>query len=105
MDEKSVRFAMTGHRTPDVQAGKCVDCRFGKVRALVNYGRGKGCKLEDIDCPICLGTGHVGSQRAEEINAARRLYEDRVGRGVSLSEEAKRLGISAQELSRREHAR
>lgn len=52
-----------------------------------------------IDCRTCLGKGVITREHADRIVAGSSMREQRVQRGESLREAAKRLGISAVELS------
>lgn len=58
-----------------------------------------------LPCPRCAATGDITEERAAELAAAERLRRDRLDRGLTLRQEAARLGISAPELSRMENAR
>jgi hypothetical protein len=70
---------------------------------------------EPVSCPECRGAGrkHVHIYRAgcftpddlARIAETERLRADRLTRGLSLRDEAKRLGIATQELWDREQER
>lgn len=77
---------------------KCPDCTIGK-KSILAHGR-----LLDITCPRCEGTQEVPSEMAEWINIGRAMRDERVNGGNyrTLREEAKRRGMTAQELSKME---
>jgi len=84
---------------------KCVYCEGkGTLQALVNRGD-EGCAWESITCIECHGSGSISDERRDELLAAEKMRKDRKARGLSLREEAARLGITPAELSRREFAR
>jgi hypothetical protein len=56
--------------------------------------------MEVLPCSFCDGTGEVPPERLAAYQRGRTIRESRILRGVSLREEAKRLGITAVELSR-----
>lgn len=56
-------------------------------------------------CKRCGTTGRVTPAEAERVADGRRRREDRVARGLSLRQEAERLGLTAEALSDIEHAR
>lgn len=58
-----------------------------------------------MPCLTCDGTGTVTAERAMRMNAGEQMRRDRVQRGVSRNEEARRLGITPIELSHREQGR
>jgi DNA-directed RNA polymerase subunit N (RpoN/RPB10) len=58
-----------------------------------------------VTCFTCNGTGEVDKGYSRRLEEGRRRRQDRLDRGMSLREEARRLGITAQELSRIEHGR
>jgi hypothetical protein len=77
----------------------CPDCQGkGQVHAHVNYGPA-GCKWKRIDCFRCKATGIVPDEQAAWIAEGRKRRDERVARGVSLRDEARRLGLSPAELS------
>jgi hypothetical protein len=63
----------------------------------------------EIPCRYCEGAGEVTTVRADVIRrgiaVGAELRADRLSRGLSLREEAKRLGIRPSELSDRELGR
>lgn len=58
-----------------------------------------------IDCRTCLGAGKITQEHADRIAAGTSMRTQRVQRGESLRDAAKRLGITATELSAIEHGR
>ena len=85
----------------------CPDCDgTGRSRgiSLVHMANGR-CEPMRMPCRTCNGWGDVPADYPERLAAAEALRRDRIGRDMSLREEAKRLGISAHELSDREHVR
>lgn len=59
-----------------------------------------------IECQPCAGTGAMTPERRlarkEAREAGQKLRADRVARGATLGDEARRLGVSPAEVSRRE---
>ncbi|WP_026370025.1 helix-turn-helix domain-containing protein [Kallotenue papyrolyticum] len=77
----------------------CPHCRGKKVNIVfVDYSDGTG-ELAKRICPTCQGAGVVTEQQAAQIDAGRALQADRRARGLTLAQEAARLGISPAELS------
>lgn len=80
----------------------CPRCHGEKVM----HGFGcPGFRPMTFPCPDCGGAGEIPDERAGWIEAGQRMQKARVDRGVSLREEAKRLGVSAVLLSDVEHGR
>jgi hypothetical protein len=67
----------------------------------VAYGP-EGYSVHRIDCLTCQGAGEVTEEHMARVEAGRKLREDRVARGLTLSQEAERLGVSREALSKRE---
>ena len=68
------------------------------------YGRGiSGWK--QLVCQACGGRGEVDEPTRARMERGKLMREDRVRRGVTLKQEADRLGISAAALSKREWGR
>jgi hypothetical protein len=83
-------------------AGACTTCQgTGSTTA---YGC-PGFRAFQLLCDDCAGTGTVTAERAAVLEAAASRRQDRIARGLSLREEAARLGITPQEYSRLEHPR
>lgn len=61
--------------------------------------------LLEVDCSTCQGVGSITIEKRDRIEAGRKRREERIARGASLREEAKRLGISVPELSALERGR
>lgn len=84
------------------EPGICPSCEGSRVLgALLNIG-GR-CVPHTMPCRTCRGTGEIDEARAAELNAAEERRRERMARGLSLREEAERLGMSAVELSKLEH--
>jgi DnaJ-class molecular chaperone len=64
-----------------------------------------GGRWETRDCSTCSGVGSITTEHAERIAKGLAMREDRKSRGLSLGEEAVRLGLSRYELSRLENGR
>jgi hypothetical protein len=80
----------------------CPACQ-GSPKSIAHFNMGdKPHEWREIECDACDGTGRVTQQRMDAITEGRRLRADRIERDMSLSEEARRLGISSVQLSRRE---
>ena len=77
----------------------------GRSRGLAMVHFADGCRIRRTACMTCKGWGTVPSDYAERERAAEALRLDRIGRNMSLREEAKRIGITPRDLSDREHVR
>lgn len=72
---------------------------------------GKGCyhpycgDARALQCGFCYGEGKVAPIKAASWVSGQDLQEDRMRRGLSLRQEAARLGVSPRELSDREWGR
>ena len=89
------------------RSGPCT-CHSGKVRLLacgVMRDGGRFSEVRETTCDRCGGSGTISPARATAMNAGEAMRRDRVQRGVSQRQEAERLGITPQELSRREQGR
>ena len=81
----------------------CARCSgTGLVSAFVEYENRPGDFRDDLTCGTCGGSGRLSADRVRAIQAGEARRRDRVARGISLREEADRLGISAAALSRQE---
>lgn len=81
---------------------KCPRCHGSPESvAFVKFASG-GCRLVKVGCELCGSTGTVAPEVEARYREGRRRRDERMVRGVSLREEAKRLGITAAELSRLE---
>ena len=78
---------------------RCPVCEGRKAGEAILCGHGH-CQIKTVVCEFCRGTGEVEEQRVMAYQEGRRRRNDRVARGVSLRQEAARLGISAMELGR-----
>ena len=84
---------------------RCSTCGGeGTLSGLIKPTRG-ACYLGTLPCPACEGTGAMGEVQARQMAEGQRRRRDRISRGVSLKEEALRLGISPAALSDLEHGR
>jgi len=61
--------------------------------------------LRWMACSTCGGVGKVSEDHLRRMGIGRKLREDRRARGLSLMQEAERLGISVVELSNMERGR
>ncbi len=83
---------------------KCPACGGRKTTiALVDGPTRRG--LLEIDCSTCEGVGSITIEHRDRIEAGRKRREERIARGVSLREEARRLGILPSDLSAMESGR
>lgn len=84
---------------------QCPACKGAcHIRAFVEYANKSG-EVGTVKCPTCKGDGWVTRQHYDRILAGEALRKARRERGLSLSEEAARLGISPVELSHRENGK
>lgn len=82
----------------------CPMCKGEKGgQGHVNYGGARPCEFKWIACMRCKGTGAVPDEQGPWIEAGMKRRAERLARDMSLWEEAKRLGISAAQLSAIEH--
>jgi hypothetical protein len=58
-----------------------------------------------MPCFMCNGTGEVDEGFEARLALGENRRQDRIARGLSLRQEAARLGITAEELCDREHGR
>lgn len=68
--------------------------------------RGFGCpgfRPVEIPCLVCKGEKVVGQEVLEWRRVGEEMRQERIARGVTLREEAKRRGMSAVDLSGMEH--
>lgn len=83
---------------------KCPHCNGAGIVNIV--WRGLPEAAGDVaDCACCDGRGTVSADRLARIDAGRAMREDRMARGVSLAEEARRRGISRRAMSDMEWGR
>lgn len=88
-----------------VTAGECYACKgVGEVTAHLNYGGSDG-EWKIINCPTFVGTCEISGEHAARIEAGRKARHARIIDGISLSEQARRLGITPAQLSAMEHGR
>jgi hypothetical protein len=81
---------------------ECADCHgSGSVEAIACPGYIR----ITLPCPTCAATGEMTSERAVALADAERLRQDRLRRGLTLRQEAARLGMKPSALSRLENAR
>lgn len=91
-----------------VEMTTCPSCSGRRtVTAMVDgYRDGKRFgEMRELACLTCGGKGSITTFHAEQIAEGKRRRDDRVARGMSLREEAKRLGIDPSELNDIEHGR
>jgi hypothetical protein len=84
---------------------KCPVCKgFKEIGCLMHYATGED-KYGVIKCTTCAGLGLISYEHAERIRQGKAMREDRINRGLSLREEAKRIGVTPQNLSHLENGR
>ena len=84
----------------------CPDCNGAKKKqALVNHGEEAGCAFEVVDCWTCAGLGTITGQRVEWMQRGNAMRADRLARGETMVEAAKRLGIHWRDINEMEHGR
>ena len=83
---------------------KCPECE-GRKGASVFVDRQGGGRLEFMRCTYCVGLGTVSKIREAKYRLGEEMRKDRIARGMSLRQEAARLGIKPRELSNREWGR
>lgn len=77
-----------------------------RIYAFINTGEDwRAHRNEYVYCFTCNGAGKVPRTMAQRIERGARLRAARIARGLSLLEAAKRLGVSAEELSAMERGR
>lgn len=79
----------------------------GEIRALVDGFRGheRFADWRTLKCGTCHGRGALTPEEHQRVEAGVALREERVARGLTLRQEARRLGIDPIELSMREWGR
>ena len=63
------------------------------------------CEWRTMPCFTCKGAGEITDEHDEALAKGEAMRLDRISRGLSSREEAKRLGITDIELNRREFAK
>lgn len=88
---------------------KCTPCPScggdGQTFAHINHRDPKLHGFRWVACFTCDGAGYFTASQAASYEAGRKLRDDRITRGESLISEARRLGISPSELSKRERGK
>lgn len=88
------------------RSGPCPRCDgsgfYSAVVCGIRSDGGRFSEVRRLPCATCRSSGRISEQRAAAMNAGERMRQDRIRRGISQREEAARLGITPQELSRRE---
>ena len=81
----------------------CPDCEGdGKYTVLAYYGGVWGCVPTEMQCSRCKGAGRMPEEMVAWRESGQQMRSDRLGRQLSLREEANRLGVSVVELSQME---
>jgi hypothetical protein len=80
----------------------CPNCKGKKQFTAILCGEG-GCRSGVMQCHTCNGLGEVTEEHYKKILIGEFKRKDRISRGLSLREEAERLGITPYELSKLEH--
>jgi hypothetical protein len=83
----------------------CPTCIGKKGHRAIARVDGGACVTEWRACSTCKGAGIVTPELAARIEKGERMRLDRIRRGASQADEAKRLGITTQELADREWGR
>lgn len=87
-------------------AGTCPHCRGERYGvALVRFTRPTRCEEVRMPCSTCGAEGTLSTARADRLNVGGELRRDRIARGLTVADEAARLGIAPAELNAREHGR
>jgi DnaJ-class molecular chaperone len=77
----------------------CPSCHGQPIQSMaLACGRGVS-RASMSECRTCAGTGEVTTEHASRIADGECRRQGRIERGLSLAEEAKRLGMMPQELS------
>ena len=77
-----------------------------QVYAFLNHGPDYRTHTSGyVQCSTCQGMGAITTEHAERIKTGKRVQAERIERGESLNDAARRLGISPAELSARERGR
>lgn len=79
----------------------CPTCNGKKRVGGIGCGP-NGCKPFIMDCYTCDGAGVMPEEYETKRAAGEAMRQDRIARRLGLSAEAKRLGITPYELSRKE---
>lgn len=78
----------------------CPHCRGEKGGvAHINTGPDRPHEWGWLPCSTCAGTGEVSDEHLARIERGNRVRAERLARDESLREAAKRMGITAAELS------
>lgn len=78
----------------------CPYCKGKKqVFGHANYGDGRG-EYKFIPCLFCHASGEVSDDHAQWIEEGQKRRADRLARGMTIYEEAEKLGITSADLSR-----
>lgn len=75
----------------------CPSCNGAKGHGGISC---PGFKTFWMECDLCQGTGAITAKKLKRYEAGKEKQKDRRARGLTLREEAKRLGISPTELSK-----
>jgi hypothetical protein len=94
---------MTSNPAPVI----CPACNGQEPQGIVHVNRGSEPHTWEKPpaCHLCSGLKMVSIYVAASYNLGRQMRDDRVARGISLREEAARLGITPRQLSNREIGR
>lgn len=82
----------------------CPECNGAGLVNVVWQGLPESV-ADAAECPVCRGIGEISPRHAARLETGRAMRKDRIARGVSLAEEAARLGIGKRELADREWGR
>lgn len=90
-------------RCGHTQEVTCPDCK-GKGDSMA-FVCGSRCDFRAVQCSTCKGSGSVTPERVVFMKEAEVIRKDRMGRDLSIREEAKRLHVDFAEWSRIEGGR
>jgi hypothetical protein len=82
---------------------RCPDCSGLKKRKVLLNFADKPCEWRELDCFTCNGTGEITEEHQRKIEIGKAMRRDRLNRGLSQSDEAKRRGMTGIAYSKLEH--
>lgn len=101
-------IALVGETVLEIVMQTCPECKGeGKYYSRRFVTRTTGCDYEEGEqtCFTCDGSGSITDAHATRIEQGRMLRENRKARGLSLRQEAQRLGMKPSELNDLERGR
>lgn len=76
----------------------CPECSGAGIVNVVWQGLPESV-ADAAECSACRGIGEISPRHAMRLEVGRAMRNDRVARGLSLQQEAKRLGIETRKLA------